>query len=132
MNPRILIAEDNPETRELLRRLLSKEPFRADLVTTGMEVVSYYRHAQRESDPYHALILDVAMPFKTGLTAAREIRAGDDCEEAPGSATPIVLMTALNPSEIEPDAHAINATVLQKPFAPGELLSLLRELTSDG
>lgn len=119
--PRILIAEDNPETRELLKMLLRGEPLRADFVSTGSEAVAYHHHARRESDPYDALILDVAMPFKTGLTAAREIRAA-------GDAVKIIFLTALMPEQIKDGAGEVGAGVWHKPIEPQGFLQNVREL----
>jgi CheY-like chemotaxis protein len=119
---RILIAEDNPETHGLLQVLLRDEPYRADFATTGMEALSYYHHANRDCDPYRLLILDIAMPLKTGLTVAREVRAAGDWD------TEIVFLTAVDQSEAAEAAREVAAAVWQKPFGPIEFCRGLHEL----
>jgi two-component system response regulator QseB len=107
---RVLIAEDNPDTTELFKLALAKTPFRIDFATTGVEALARFHAAERDGDPYALMVLDVAMPMKTGVTALEEIRGE-------GYTTPAMFFTALEPRQIEPDAKRLKAEVIYKPDA---------------
>ena len=70
---RLLIAEDNPEIRELLRRTLSKEGYEVETANHGADALTLIESGQ----PYDLLISDVRMPEMDGeklLQAARRSR----------------------------------------------------------
>ncbi len=81
---RLLIAEDQPENRLLLRKLL--EPFGFELweATNGQEALSLFT----EWRP-HLIFMDIRMPVMNGLEAARGIKAADTSAQ-----TRIVAITA--------------------------------------
>ncbi len=67
----ILIAEDDPELRLILRTTLERGGYRVVSANDGVEAVETFTHRQEE---IAALILDVKMPNMNGIAAAREIR----------------------------------------------------------
>ncbi|QJY49795.1 hybrid sensor histidine kinase/response regulator [Pseudonocardia broussonetiae] len=68
---RLLLAEDNPVNRMLALAMLAKLGHRADVATTGQEVLDAVA-----ARTYDAVLLDVQMPVLDGLEVARRIRAG--------------------------------------------------------
>ncbi|MDE2370110.1 MAG: response regulator [Burkholderiales bacterium] len=67
---RVLLAEDNPINQEVARELLRGAGLEVDLAADGIEAVA--RAFERD---YDLVLMDLQMPGKDGLTAAREIRA---------------------------------------------------------
>jgi len=79
---RILIAEDNPSNQILIEILLKKIGLSASIAADGLQAVEL---ASRES--FELILMDIQMPGKNGLDAARELRAR-------GIQTPIIALTA--------------------------------------
>jgi PAS domain S-box-containing protein len=82
---RILVAEDDAVNQRVAVRLLERLGYRADVVTTGVEVLQ----ALARQD-YDVVFLDVQMPGMDGLEAARRIRAG----QGPAPQPRLIAMTA--------------------------------------
>ena len=80
--PRVLVAEDNPVSRQMTIRLLAKMGVEADMAEDGFQAV-----AKARSGAYDLILMDVRMPVMGGLEATRELRRS-------GVDTPIVAMTA--------------------------------------
>ncbi|WP_227873529.1 response regulator [Aphanothece sacrum] len=82
---RILVAEDVGVNQEVIRLLLEKLGYWADMVSDGEEALDAIRNR-----PYDAVLMDVRMPVMDGLTATRQI-----CQEIPNHKRPrIIAMTA--------------------------------------
>jgi signal transduction histidine kinase/CheY-like chemotaxis protein len=76
---RLLVADDIPTNREMLRRLLLHLGYKAHLVANGAEAVEAL-----QLQPFDLVLLDVEMPVMNGLAAAREIiRQYPDTERRP-------------------------------------------------
>jgi len=91
---RILIADDNSSFRRVLRRLLEKSATR-DIVEAedGQQAVSKALELRPD-----VIVLDLAMPVKDGLTAAREISASLP-------QTPILMCTLHMSPQVEVEAQ---------------------------
>jgi len=81
---RLLIAEDQPENRLLLNRLLEPLGFELREAVNGEEAVSLF-----EQWHPHLIWMDIRMPVMKGLEATRRIR-----ENETGEHTTIVALTA--------------------------------------
>jgi CheY-like chemotaxis protein len=109
----VLLADDNPTNRQMMKLWLEGQTSKIDLASTGSEALMLYNTAKLAGKPYDLLILDIAMPWKTGTTVLEEIRESGDWE------TPVVFHTALEPYKVEPDAKKWGAEVVYKPeFLP--------------
>ena len=76
---RVLVADDIPTNREMLRRLLLHLGYRIQLVANGAEAVEAL-----QLQPFDLVVLDVEMPVMNGLAAAREIvRQNPDATRRP-------------------------------------------------
>lgn len=78
----ILIAEDNPDNQELLRRFVSEQGARVELVGNGIEAVK-----SGKSGAYDVILMDVQMPELDGYEATKKLRRL-------GVTTPIIAITA--------------------------------------
>jgi len=81
---KVLVAEDHPANQLVIRELLKTLGVEADIVDDGMEAVEA---ALRNA--YDLIFMDIQMPRKDGLEAAREIRRHHH-----GSLPYVVAMTA--------------------------------------
>jgi two-component system, sensor histidine kinase and response regulator len=85
---RILVAEDNRISRELLTRLLQKHGHTVTAVTTGREAVELLDKNAANCD---IVLMDVEMPDMDGFQATAIIRAK---EKVSGKHIPIIALTA--------------------------------------
>lgn len=108
---KILLAEDNPISRQLAEMLLSKRGFNVTSCENGQEVLNILE----EKDDYDILLLDIQMPVMDGHETCRILR-----DQKWGK--PIVALTA---SAMESDRKtcllAGMTDYMSKPFRIGEL-----------
>jgi CheY-like chemotaxis protein len=83
--PRILVAEDNPDSRDALRALLEVYGFRVLEAVDGREAI---HRALREAPDL--ILMDIMMPGMDGLEATRRLRASPEFRQVP-----IVALTAM-------------------------------------
>jgi two-component system sensor histidine kinase/response regulator len=81
---RILLAEDNPTTRQALAQLLEKMGFAVDLADNGVAAVN-----AAGEDRYDAILMDCNLPQMDGAQAAVEIRRREGGERH----TPIICLS---------------------------------------
>jgi len=112
MNPRILIADDNPQGVELLEAYLGSD-YEIQTAVDGEETLRKVRDFKPE-----VLLLDVMMPKISGFEVCKRIKAN------PETADIMVLMvTALDqPSDIDRAVDAKTDDFLTKPINKTELL----------
>ena len=110
--PKILVVDDDPRLRDLLRRYLGDNGF---AVVTADGGPSMNRLWMRER--YDLLILDLMMPGEDGLSILRRLRGANDN-------TPIVMLTAKGEDVDRIVGLEMGADdYLPKPFNPRELLA---------
>jgi len=110
----ILVVDDEPQIRRVLRSTLSSHGYVITEARTGEEAVDLVRKERPD-----LVLLDVNMPGIGGIAAAREIRAASDA--------PIIMLTVRNAERDKVaalDAGADDYVV--KPFGIEELLARIR------
>lgn len=85
---RVLLVDDIPETRDLLRVYLADAPFEVVFGFDGVNGMKHYEAAKLAGRPFDLVITDVMMPLSSGLQFGEKIRESGD------QTTPIVLLTA--------------------------------------
>ena len=111
---RILIVDDEPQLRRIMRATLSGAGYEVEDVRNGEEALEKVREYRPD-----LVLLDINMPGMGGLTACRAIRA--DTQVA------IIMLTVRN-SEAD-KVHALDAGAddfVTKPFSTPELLARIR------
>jgi signal transduction histidine kinase len=106
---RILIAEDNPTNRDILRRRLEKEGHRVTETQDGAEALE-----QLESGDFDLLLLDILMPRMNGFEALARIRKDERFH-----GLPVIMISALD--EIQSVVRCIEMGAedyLPKPIDP--------------
>ncbi|MCR4671815.1 MAG: response regulator transcription factor [Lachnospiraceae bacterium] len=114
---KILLVEDEKSLSRALVKILEHANYSVDPVYDGEEALDYLADGS-----YDAVVLDIMIPKKDGLTVLRETRAK-------GNNVPVLLLTAK--SEIEDRVSGLDAGAndyLTKPFAPPELLARIRAM----
>jgi two-component system KDP operon response regulator KdpE len=111
---RILVVDDEPQIRRIMRTTLTGAGYEVDDAKTGEEAIEKLRD-------YHPdlILLDVNMPGMGGLAACREIRAG--------TGVGIIMLTVRNTEADKVQALDAGADdFVNKPFSTPELLARIR------
>ncbi len=109
---KILVVDDDPRLRELLRRYLGENQFEVGLAHDGP---SMWRLMQREA--FDLVVLDLMLPGEDGLSLLRRMRGQND-------RTPVVMLTAKGDEVDRIIGLEVGADdYLPKPFNPRELLA---------
>lgn len=117
---RILVAEDEPHVRRVLKALFESRSFAVDFAFDGTEALE--RLAGNES--YDLVILDLMMPGATGLQVLRGVRRLHHRRDVP-----VVILTAKGQDADREQAIALGADdFITKPFSPKRLLGRIDEL----
>lgn len=114
--PRVLVAEDDPGLREVLKDLLEESGYEVLAAANGAEAIAHLREA-----PADIVLTDIMMPDANGVDVLRAVRERH-------LDTPVILMTGnpTLPSAVE--ALSLGALgYLVKPVAEATLLGALSE-----
>ena len=115
---RILVVEDDANTRKLMEAVLSQHGYEPVSACDGIEALDVL-------DKKHVdlILLDIMMPRLDGLSVLRQLRRQ-------GNPVPVLMLTAK--SEIDDKVEGLDAGAndyLTKPFSTRELLARLRAIT---
>lgn len=111
---RILVVDDAPQVRRVLRAILTAEGYTTSEARDGEEAIERFAE-----EPYDIILLDVNMPRMDGLQVCRAIRGKSD--------VPIIMLTVRDAERdkvLALDAGADDYVV--KPFGMQELLARIR------
>lgn len=116
---RVLIVEDYPDMRELLRLIIKSLGYIPVLASHGKEGLE-----KAISEKPRLILMDIRMPIMDGLEAARALRDHPDTKEIP-----ILLMTALlHPPARTACLEAGCDAYMVRPFNVLDLQNKIREL----
>jgi two-component system, OmpR family, alkaline phosphatase synthesis response regulator PhoP len=113
--PKILIVEDDPAVRDILRIALEREGMTVEVVGNGERALESFRDA----DTLDLVILDIVLPDIDGITLCQQLRRSSD--------VPIVLLTAREGERNVVVGLEVGADdYVTKPASPAEVVSRVR------
>ena len=122
--PRILLGEDQPEMRSLLRRALVRRGYDVVEAPDGPGLIKALVDgllAQQTQIP-DLIVTDVRMPGFSGIEVLSRLRRE-------GWTTPVILITAFGDAQLHQEAELLGAArVLNKPFAMEDLCEAVETL----
>jgi two-component system, OmpR family, response regulator len=114
-NPRVLVVDDEPNIRDLVRVALRFHGFEVTTAATGEEAL---RHA-REGGP-QLILLDVMLPDLDGFEVCRRLRTR-------GDETPVIFLTARDtPTDTVTGLTLGGDDYVTKPFSVAALVARVR------
>nr|WP_306321857.1 MULTISPECIES: response regulator [unclassified Streptomyces] len=119
---RVLVVDDNKVIRQLIRVNLELEGFEVVTAADGAECLDVIDQVRPD-----VVTLDVVMPRLDGLRTAARLRA-----DARTRSLPIVVVSACTQYEVESGLDVGVDAFLAKPFEPGELVRVVRQLSERG
>jgi len=116
---KILLVDDEPALRELLRATFEGADVTVDEAESGLEAEA--RIKRRRPD---VIVLDLRMPGMSGAELCKRLKANERTKEIP-----IVLLTGADPEEARRAQHAGAAALVHKPFSPLDLLAVVERVS---
>lgn len=114
--PTILVCDDDPSLRELVRAVLGPR-YRFVEAADGIEALALAREERPD-----LIVLDVMLPGLSGIEVLEQIRG-----DAALRSLPVVVITAWSHAEVE--AHVAGADrFVSKPFDPDLLSAAVEEM----
>lgn len=115
----ILLVEDEPVIRELVRSMLTEGEVRVECAANGVEGLRLAR-----TQKFDLILLDVVLPQMDGITVCRLIKSDPNTANVP-----LYMLTAkARKSDIEAATRAGADGYIQKPFRAGDLMDLVARL----
>jgi two-component system NtrC family sensor kinase len=120
-NWRVLVVDDEPELCDLMREVLESAGFEVASAESGAVALELLREAR-----FDAIVSDLRMPDIDGAALWREV-----CRHDGALASRMVFVTGDTLSPAASDfLRETGCGVVDKPFAPGELVARVRGLVS--
>lgn len=114
MPQNILVVDDEPTVREVIRRYLERDGYTVREAADGRSALD-----EIQSNPPDLVVLDLMLPGLDGLAITRQVRQKQ--------ATPIIMLTAKGETSDRIYGLDVGADdYLAKPFSPQELMSRIR------
>jgi PAS domain S-box-containing protein len=103
---RVLVVDDDPGTREVLRRALAKTGWQVDEAENGRLALERVR-----AGPPALILLDLLMPEMTGFEVVRELRRTPDWQNVP--------VVVLSSKDLTPDERAMLSGSVERVLQKG-------------
>lgn len=118
----ILIVEDSPTQREMLRHMLEKHDFRVESAADGKEAMALLE----EKRPL-AVISDIVMPEMDGYELCRRIKGNHELQKIP-----VILLTSLSdPEDVITGLECGADYFIMKPYNEEFLLSRIQHILAN-
>jgi len=117
--PRILVVDDHSDSRLIVVLAMETWGYEVGEARDGREAM-----AQLEGGNFNLVVIDLAMPFMSGLEVGRSVRTDPRTKDIP-----ILAVTALDTSETRKRCSETGVNdFLSKPFSMRDLKSKLETL----
>ncbi len=118
--PKVLVVDDDEESRRLLCEVLESNGYAVDAVEDGQAA----REVLRRDEDFRIVIADLRMPKETGLELIRNLRKQNSKHQ-------IILMSSFISAAEKRLARELGAhALLEKPFRLSDLLERVGELVA--
>jgi len=118
MTKRILVVEDQRDSRQIVRDLLTANHYEMTEAENGEEALAAVAKARPD-----LILMDIQLPNMDGYEATRRIKADPSL-----NSIPIIAVTSYALTEDEEKARAAGCNdFVPKPFSPRQLLAKIRQ-----
>ncbi len=122
---RVLVVDDNQQSREILYGILDSFSFEVAVASSGKEGIAELEMAAEENKPFNLVLMDWKMPGMNGIEAFRKIQSDNKLPHPPT----VIMVTAYGREEImhEAEEAGIHAFLI-KPVTPSTLFDTIMEI----
>lgn len=118
---KILICEDNKLALKTISVVLSKEGYKTEGAEDGSVAISML-----EKNEYDLLIIDIHLPFHSGLELVKYVRSELKLK------TPVIILTAFSDPQMRRQAKELGISdYIVKPFNPVDLIQKIRAVLNN-
>ena len=118
MSKRILVVEDQPDSRQIIRDMLAGTDYEITEAENGEEALATIAKLRPD-----LVLMDIQLPIMDGYTATNQIKADPALQSIP-----IIAVTSYALAGEEKKARAAGCDdYVTKPFSPRELLAKIRQ-----
>ena len=122
MSKHILVVEDQPDGRQIIRDMLASTDYEITEAENGEEALAAI--AKQRPD---LILMDIQLPIMDGYTATRRIK-----DDAALRSIPIIAVTSYALAVEEKKARAAGCDdYVTKPFSPRQLLAKIRQYVAE-
>ena len=113
---RILVVDDDPNSRDILKRLLTLSGYEVETVISGKEAVKRLKRSK-----FNLVLTDLDMPDMDGITLLSHVKS-----QYPD--IPVIMVTGRASGESRNEALEVGADgLLSKPYTEDQLLAIVSE-----
>ncbi|MBF0226120.1 MAG: transporter substrate-binding domain-containing protein [Desulfobacterales bacterium] len=121
---RVMVVDDNPIAREILRKILESFSFEVELAASAEEAIAELEKAELEK-AYDLILMDWKMPGMDGIQASKLIKSNPKLVKIPA----ILMVTAHGRDEVKKQTENIGLDgFLNKPAAPSLLFDTIMDV----
>jgi PAS domain S-box-containing protein len=129
MSRRVLIADDNALSRQILADILRNFGMRPTAVDSGTAAIAELKAAAQAGQDYELVLMDWRMPGLDGIETVSRLRADREVPRMPS----VLMVTAFGREEVLQGAEQQGlAGVLIKPVTRSMMFNTLAKIFSDG
>jgi DNA-binding response OmpR family regulator len=121
VSKKVLVIDDSPTLRKLLKFYLSKKGYHVSEANNGKAGLEYINH-----NKFDLVILDMNMPVMNGSEVLKKLKTIE------GFTTPILILSADKEEETIASGISLGASYyLTKPFKPDEVILRIDDIFND-